>query len=141
MGGRIAVPFHSGYHGTKFALEGLSESIQYELGPFGIKIIVIEPGAVGSSFWKNMKMVTKTSSLHNNSPYRQMANNMSEAQKQMAQNSIHPSEIANVILRAVTSDNADFRYTVGKDAAMSLEARRNRSDREFTDLIQKQLNL
>jgi len=44
VGGRIAFPFDSIYHGTKFALEGLSESIQYELEPFGIKIILIEPG-------------------------------------------------------------------------------------------------
>jgi short-subunit dehydrogenase len=141
VGGRIAVPFHSGYHGTKFAVEGLSESIQYELEPFGIKIILIEPGAVGSSFWSNMKKAAKTSSLDNNSPYIQMANNMSEAQKQMAQNSMHPSEVAKVILRAVTSDNPDFRYIVGKDAAMSLEARRNMSDVEFENLIKKQLNL
>jgi short-subunit dehydrogenase len=41
MGGRIAIPLHSIYHATKFALEGLSESIQYELEPFGIKIILI----------------------------------------------------------------------------------------------------
>ena len=88
-----------------------------------------------------MKMAAKTSSLDNNSPYRQMANNMSNTQKQMAKNSMHPSEVANVILRAVTSDNADFRYTVGKDAATSLEARRNMSDEEFTDLIKKQLHL
>jgi short-subunit dehydrogenase len=49
-GGRIAITLNSIYHGTKFALEGLSESIQYELEPFGIKIILIEPEAVGSSF-------------------------------------------------------------------------------------------
>jgi short-subunit dehydrogenase len=55
MGGTIAIPCHSIYHGTKFALECLSESIQYELEPFGIKIILIEPGAVRSNFWKNMK--------------------------------------------------------------------------------------
>jgi short-subunit dehydrogenase len=48
-GGRIAIPLASIYHGTKFALEGLSESIQYELEPFGIKIILIEPGAVDSN--------------------------------------------------------------------------------------------
>ena len=141
MGGRIAVPFHSGYHGTKFALEGLSESIQFELEPFGIKIILIEPGAVGSGFWKNMKMAAKTSSLDNNSPYIHVANNMSEAQKQMAQNSMHPSEVAKVILQAVIADNPDFRYVVGKDAAISLEARRNMSDGEFESLIKKQLNL
>ena len=60
-----------------------------------------------------------------------MANNMSEAQKQMAQNAMHPSEVAKAILRAVTSDDPDFRYAVGKDAALSLEARRNMSDGEF----------
>jgi short-subunit dehydrogenase len=141
IGGRMAVPFHSGYHGTKFAVEGLSESTRYELESFGIKIILIEPGAVGSSFWRNMKKAAKTSSLDINSPYAQMANNMSEAQKQMAENSMHPSEVAKVILQAVTSDNPDYRYVVGKDAAMSLEARRNMSDREFGTLIKKQLNL
>jgi len=78
VGGRIAIPFHSG---TKFALEGLSESIQYELDPFGIKAVLVEPGAVGSSFWKNMK----TAGLGNNSPYVEMANNMSEVL--MVQNS------------------------------------------------------
>ena len=61
VGGKLAIPFHSGYHGTKFALEGLSESIQYELDPFGIKVIIIEPGAVGSRFWKNMKSAEKSS--------------------------------------------------------------------------------
>jgi NAD(P)-dependent dehydrogenase (short-subunit alcohol dehydrogenase family) len=50
MGGRIAIPCHSIYHGSKFALEGLSESIQYELEPFGIKIILIEPGAIGFAY-------------------------------------------------------------------------------------------
>lgn len=142
VGGKLAIPFHSGYHGTKFALEGLSESIQYELDPFGIKIIIIEPGAVGSSFWKNMKSASKSSNLTDeNSPYVSMISNMSAALKQMEQNSISPSEVANVIVSAVTTDNPDFRYVVGKDATMSLEAKRNMSDLEFKRLIKKQLNL
>jgi short-subunit dehydrogenase len=52
VGGRITFPLNSPYHATKFALEGLSESMQYELEPLGIKIIVIEPGGVGSNFLK-----------------------------------------------------------------------------------------
>jgi NAD(P)-dependent dehydrogenase (short-subunit alcohol dehydrogenase family) len=140
LGGRISFPLNSPYHATKFALEGLSESIQYELEPFGIKIIVIEPGGVGSNFLKNLKMTTKTSDPLN-SPYRSMQNSMSEYFKQWAQNLAHPSEVAKVILQAVTSDNPDFRYVVGKDAAMALESRRNMSDREFHDLIKKQINL
>ena len=142
MGGRIAIPLDSIYHGTKFALEGLSESIQYELEPFGIKIILIEPGAVQSNFWKNLKMATtKTSDAPNNSPYTQMANSISEAFKQMLQYTIPASEVAKVTLQAVTSDNPEFRYVVGKDAAMTLEARKNMSDRDFQNLIKKQFGL
>jgi hypothetical protein len=88
-----------------------------------------------------METATKTSSIGNNSPYIEMANNMSEALNQMVQNSIHPSEVANVILRAVTSDNPGHRYMVGKDAAMSLKERRNMSEGEIKNLIKKQLNL
>jgi short-subunit dehydrogenase len=76
LGGRISFPLNSPYHATKFALEGLSESLQYELGPFGIKIIVIEPRGVRSNFLKNLKMATKTSDPLN-SPYRSMQNSMS----------------------------------------------------------------
>lgn len=59
MGGRIAIPLDSIYHGAKFVLEGISESIQYEIGQFGIRNIVIEPGSVGSNFWKNLKIARK----------------------------------------------------------------------------------
>jgi short-subunit dehydrogenase len=140
LGGRIAIPLNSIYHGTKFALEGLSESIQYELEPFGIKIILIESGAVGSNFWKNLKMAAKASDP-TKSPYRPIENSISEALKQIVQNTIHPSEVTKVILQTVTSDNPDFRHIVGKDAAIFLEARRNMSDREFENWIKKQLNL
>ena len=89
-------------------------------------------------------MSAKASGLdnnNNNSPYRQLANNMSKAFKKMEENTIHPSEVAKVILQAVMADNPDFRYVVGKDAAMMLEAKRNMSDREFQDLLKKQFNL
>ena len=145
MGGRIAIPLDSIYHATKFALEGLSESVQYEVEPFGIKIILVEPGAVGSNFWKNLKMAATKAPGHdsknNDSPYRQIENNMSESFKQMVQNTIHPSEVARVILQAVIADNPDFRYVVGKDAAAILETRRSMSDREFQNFIKKQFNI
>jgi NAD(P)-dependent dehydrogenase (short-subunit alcohol dehydrogenase family) len=145
MGGRIAIPLDSIYHATKFALEGLSESVQYEVEPFGIKIILVEPGAVGSNFWKNLKMAAKKAPGHesknNDSPYRQIENNMSESFKLMVQNTIHPSEVARVILQVVIADNPDFRYVVGKDAADILETRRSMSDREFQNFIKKQFNL
>jgi NAD(P)-dependent dehydrogenase (short-subunit alcohol dehydrogenase family) len=146
MGGRIAVPLDSVYHGTKFALEGLSESLQYELASFGIKIMLIEPGAVGSNFWKNLKIASKTLNHNDNnnnsySPYQQIVNNVSESFRKMEQNTTHPSEVAKVILQAVQASNPDFRYIVGKDAAMILEAKRNTTDRDFQNFIGEQFNL
>ena len=139
MGGRIAIPLSSAYHGSKFALEGLSESIQYELEPFGIKVILIEPGAVGSNFWKNIKIARSSSEA--NSPYSQFGNKILKAYKQMEQNTISPSVVAKTILDAVTSDNPQLRYVVGEDAAKTLEARKNMSDNEFRDLIKKQFGI
>src|SRR5918994_410568 len=139
MGGRISIPLSSSYHGSKFALEGLSESIQYELEPFGIKIILIEPGAVGSNFWKNIKIAKLSSNT--NSLYTQLGNRMSKAFKEMEQNAIHPSKVAKTILDAVTSDNPQLRYIVGDDAARMMEARKNISDTKFGDLIKKQFGI
>ena len=139
MGGRVAVPLDSIYHGTKFALEGVSECIRYELGPFGIKIILVEPGAVGSNFWKNLKMTSESSSPH--SPYRQIIDNVSEIFSKMTENVIHPSEVSKVVVEAVTADNPEFRYVVGKDAKMIMDAKKNLSEREFEHFIKEQFNL
>jgi short-subunit dehydrogenase len=139
MGGRIAIPLSSSYHGSKFALEGLSESIQYELEPFGIKVILIEPGAVGSNFWKNIKIAK--SSSYSDSPYTQFGKKILKAYKEIEQNTISPSVVAKTILDAVTSDNPQLRYVVGEDAAKTIEARKNMPDREFGDLIKKQFGI
>jgi short-subunit dehydrogenase len=139
MGGRIAIPLSSSYHGSKFALEGLSESIQYELEPFGIKIILIEPGAVGSNFWKNIKIAK--SSSDSNSPYSQFGNKILKAYMEMEQNTISPSVVAKTILDAITSNNPQLRYVVGEDAAKTLDARKNMPDNEFGDLIKKQFGI
>ena len=91
-----------------------------------------------------MKTATATKSSESkstDSPYSQMKTQISESLNRAIQNAIHPSEVAKVILQAVTSDNPDFRYAVGKDAATMLETRRSMSDREFQDLITQQFNL
>ena len=139
MGGRISIPLSSSYHGSKFALEGLSESIQYELEPFGIKVILIEPGAVGSNFWRNIKIAK--SSSDSDSPYSQFGNKILKAFKVMEQNVISPSVVAKTILDAVTSDNPQLRYVVGEDAAKTIEARKNMPDKEFGELIKKQFGI
>jgi hypothetical protein len=77
------------------------------------------------------------SSLGNNSPYAQLVNTMSEAFKKAEQNATPPSEVAKVILDAVTSDDPKLRYLVGNDAAAIMEARKSMSDREFASSMKK----
>jgi NAD(P)-dependent dehydrogenase (short-subunit alcohol dehydrogenase family) len=139
MGGRISIPLSTFYHGSKFALEGVSESLQYELEPFGIKMILIEPGAVGSNFWKSIKIANGATSP--NSPYTQLADNMSKTFKKMEENAMHPSEVAKTILNVVTSDDPQLRYVVGNDATKIIEARQNMSDKEFGNLIKDQFKI
>jgi len=139
MGGRISIPLSTFYHGSKFALEGVSESLQYELEPFGIKMILIEPGAVGSNFWKSIKIANGATSP--NSPYTQLADNMSKTFKKMEENAMHPSEVAKTILDVVTSDDPQLRYVVGNDATKIIEARQNMSDKEFGNLIKDQFKI
>jgi NAD(P)-dependent dehydrogenase (short-subunit alcohol dehydrogenase family) len=139
MGGRISIPLSTFYHGSKFALEGVSESLQYELEPFGIKMILIEPGAVGSNFWKSIKIANGATSP--NSSYTQLADNMSKTFKKMEENAMHPSEVAKTILDVVTSDDPQLRYVLGNDATKIIEARQNMSDKEFGNLIKDQFKI
>ena len=136
MGGRMAIPLDSAYHGTKFALEGLSESLQYEVEQFGIKIIIIEPGAIKSNFFNNLKMASKAQ--RPDSPYTQMMQKLNAGFSFILENAAHPVEVAKVILAAVTSEDPQLRYTVDDDAAMILQAKRTMSDTEFRNLMKKQ---
>jgi len=134
MGGRVAIPFDSFYHASKFALEGLSESLQYEIEPFGVKVVLIEPGAVKSDFWKNLKLTRNIE----DSPYRPVIQKLTESFEKMTQNAIPPEQVARIILKAVISDNPDFRNIVGEDAKSILEVKSNNSDKEFQTFMKKQ---
>ena len=116
VGGRIGLPALSAYHGTKFALEGLSESIAYELEPFGIRVVIIEPGAIRTNILNSSASAKKA--LDPKSPYFSLTQKLDDNFKSMMENaSSSPKEVAKVILQAVTSENPLLRYSVGDDAA------------------------
>ena len=74
VGGRIGIPLNSAYISSKFALEGLSESMRYELEQFGIDVILIEPGVVKSNFFENADVVNNKTN-NTISPYSQLTQN------------------------------------------------------------------
>jgi NAD(P)-dependent dehydrogenase (short-subunit alcohol dehydrogenase family) len=109
IGGVVGYPFSAAYCNTKFALEGLSESLSYELDQFGIKVILIEPALVISDFHNNVKMAAKKGANNpDDSPYTQMMQKLFEEYKQVQeQYQIPAEEVAKVILNAAIVDNPD----------------------------------
>lgn len=134
VGGRISLPVLSAYNSTKFALEGLSESMSYELEPFGIKVIIIEPGVIRTNIMDSSIFAKKAQDPK--SPYFSLIQKVESNFKSMMENkSSPPEEVAKVILGALTSKNPQLRYTVGDDAATMIQARVNMSDNEFKKMI------
>jgi NAD(P)-dependent dehydrogenase (short-subunit alcohol dehydrogenase family) len=132
MVGRFGVPLNAAYVSSKFALEGLSESISFELEEFGIRVILVEPGVVQTDFFQNLKIKGNLPK----SPYYKLMDRRIAFLKTAMKNSVSSSvQVANTILHAVNSRDPDLRYLVGNDASNSINVRNTLSDREFKKWI------
>ncbi|MGZ5470080.1 MAG: SDR family oxidoreductase [Nitrososphaeraceae archaeon] len=137
IAGKIGFPLTSAYVSSKFALEGLCESMAYEVEEFGIKVILIEPGVIKTNFDNNLK-VGKRVSIVPNSSYAEMTQKRISGFKPRFESGSPPLEVATVILKAITSENlSELRYLVGNDAFKLMEIRDNLSNKEFRKLIMK----
>ncbi len=132
MVGRFGVPLNSAYVSSKFAVEGLSESISFELEEFGIRVIVIEPGVVKSDFFHNVKV----KGMNLESPYHELMERRVNFLDKAMKNSLTCSyDVASIILEALNSKDPKFRYVIGNDATNSLRMRNSLSDRKFMEWI------
>ena len=132
MVGRFGVPLNSAYVSSKFAMEGLSESISFELEEFGIRVIVIEPGVVKSDFFQNVKV----KGMNLESPYHKlMERRVTFLDKAMKNSPTSSYDVADTILDALNSKVPKFRYVIGNDATNSLRMRNSLSDRKFMEWI------
>ena len=104
------------------------------MAPFGVNVIIIEPGIVDTNFFKPMKMAKKSES---DITYKDVTDKIILRITSKAKLGIHPKEVAKIILEAVKSDKPLPRYSVGGDAAKFLEARRSKTDIEFESYIKK----
>lgn len=135
VAGRLGFPMGSAYVSSKFALEGLSESMSYELKQFGIKMVLIEPGVIKTNF----AFIKPKKTLDTNSSYSQLMNKMQENLFSTLANGTDPKEVATVILRAIVDESPERRYLVGNDALALIDARKNSTDKEFENIIVENL--
>ena len=136
VAGKIGFPGSPAYISSKFALEGLSECLRYELSPFGVNTIIIEPGVIKTNFFDSMKMPKNAKP---DSPYKDITNKVVAGVKMMAEMGTPPKEVADVIIKALKEKNPLPRYPVGNDASMFLEAKKMKTDIEFENYLKKEL--
>jgi NAD(P)-dependent dehydrogenase (short-subunit alcohol dehydrogenase family) len=137
--GRIGFPGMSAYVSSKFALEGLSESMSYELEPFGIKLVIIEPGVIRTNFKKNSVMSKKSEDNSSISPYSSIIQKIDSSISSMVEHATPPEEVAKAILHAVISNNPKLRYLVGNDMIMMAETKKSMSDEDFRKMMMQSI--
>jgi NAD(P)-dependent dehydrogenase (short-subunit alcohol dehydrogenase family) len=121
IGGIMTVPGYGVYNSSKFAVEGLSEGLWYELGTFGIKVKVIEPGAIKTEFGGRSMDHWDISALPD---YAGFMNKVKAARDKYVQNSSTPELVAEVIYKAATDPSDRMRYVAGPDARRFVPLRR-----------------
>jgi NAD(P)-dependent dehydrogenase (short-subunit alcohol dehydrogenase family) len=136
MGGRIWEPLGSWYHASKFAVEGLSDSLRVEVAEFGIKVVIIEPGSIRSEWSDIAADQLETTSA--NTPYARQAKIMGAVLRGVDQMRLasDPEVVAKTIAKAVRSSKPRTRYVVGGGARGILWAERILPDRGFDRFIQ-----
>lgn len=131
IGGKMTFPLYSPYHATKWAVEGFSESLQYELRQFNIKVKIIEPGPIKTDFYnRSMSVATKPE-------LTDYENYISKVLPQMQQPSVSspPEVTAKVIYRAATDNSWKLRYPAGGNAGFLLTLRALLPDALFQAII------
>ena len=138
IAGRVAFPFTTFYHASKFAVEGLTESLQYELMPFGISVKLIEPGAFDTQINSNAVWAVG----EDGNPYAdKLAIAKTTMQSMAAASKQDPEEVSDAIFLAATDESATLRYPVGADAFQIFESRAKMSDTEFKNMMKANLGI
>jgi NAD(P)-dependent dehydrogenase (short-subunit alcohol dehydrogenase family) len=131
VGGRITFPFCTLYHATKFAVEGLTESMQYELNPLGIRLKLVEPGGYKTDFAGRSMNLYGAGGLDG---YQKSFDQMIERLEQWPM-SENIGEVADAIYEAAADGTERLRYPVGHDAVQLLETRRQIDDVTFKKMM------
>jgi NAD(P)-dependent dehydrogenase (short-subunit alcohol dehydrogenase family) len=145
IGGRVASPFMSPYNTSKFAIEALGESLRHELRPWGIDVAVVEPGSIDTEIWTkgNEQIRERLEEMPEDARrlYGRQLTRFGEVINETASRGIAPDKVAEVVHRAIASDNPKHRYLVGTDAKIGARLKGTLPDRTFSKLAARQMKM
>ena len=135
IGGVATFPYISLYHSAKWAMEGFSESLSFELAELGIKVKLLEPGAIGTGFLEAMvNHLGEGENDYTSGVQRMMANF-----ENMTENMSTSESVADVVYEAVTDGTDQIRYLAGPDAEFMFSQRREVGDEAFIKGMRQQM--
>jgi NAD(P)-dependent dehydrogenase (short-subunit alcohol dehydrogenase family) len=145
VGGRISIPFMSPYHVSKWGLEAIGDALRLELKPWGMDVVIVEPGAIATPFWQKGQDTADEVEGNMDPEVRRLYGEQLEAVRGAARKSeaegIPPERVAEVVAKALTSARPKTRYLVGRDAKLNARIRKIVPDRLFDRLISRELGL
>ncbi len=138
IGGKMTFPLGTLYHGSKFAVEGLSEALSFEMAAIGVNIKIIEPGMIRTDFAGRSFDFSNDESI---TDYQDVVGKMFAAMGPIAQSGSEPVVVAEVIYQAATDGTDQLRYTAGPDAKEIVANRKLTDDQTFLEGIKAQFGL
>jgi NADP-dependent 3-hydroxy acid dehydrogenase YdfG len=138
IGGKITFPLGALYHGTKFAVEGISESLSFEVEQFGGRVKIVEPGMIATEFAGRSFDFSNDESMEE---YQKIVGALMSAMPTMAQNASPANVVAEVIFEAATDGKNQLRYTAGEDARVLMANRKQFDDVTFIGGIKSQFGI
>ena len=145
IGGRVASPFMSPYNTSKFAIEALGESLRHELQPWEIDVVVVEPGSIDTEIWSkgNEQIRERLDELPEDARrlYGRQITRFGEVLNETASRGIPAEKVAEVVHKAISSDNPKHRYLVGTDAKIGARLKGTLPDRTFSKLAARQMKM
>ncbi len=143
VGGRVAMATYGAYAGSKFALEAVSDSLRREVGDLGVKVIVIEPGAVTTEMTgrglSTADRLAASMTPDQHKRYDALIGAITAQARQFGDNGVPAEQAALVIAKAITANNPHTRYTVGRDAAVLVKLARLLPDQLLDRLLRRNL--
>ena len=136
VGGRLTFPLYSLYHGSKWAVEGFSESLQFELAPFNIKVKLVEPGPIQTDFYDRS---ADKPQVEDKGVYTTMINSTMNKINKAGLTGLPPEAVAKVIYKAANSKTNKLRYGVGLSIQIALFLRKILPDIIFLPIIRQTL--
>jgi NADP-dependent 3-hydroxy acid dehydrogenase YdfG len=138
IGGKMTFPLGTLYHGTKFAVEGISEALCYEVEQFGGKVKIVEPGAIATDFVGRSMDMSNDESL---TEYQPLVQKLMAGVSHMFGNASPASVVANIIYEAATDGTTQLRYTAGEDAREMIANRKQLDDETFISGVKAQFGM